>query len=416
MVNCFYDSYTVLNKVYGEKAFFKQALNSTPIEEKNRALTVKLCYGVLDKDIELSYYISVLAPKNPKAAIRTILKIAAYAIKYLNKREYAVIDSAVELTKKLGKTGASGFVNAFLRRFAVEKDDIALPTDRLEYLSVKYSFPPFAVKKLVNDYGEERTIEILSCESDKNCVVFYGEDGEGYLKNFCTEYQKTSYDNVFLTKGFRRNADYDKGVYTFQALGSVAICDSVEKGKNLLDCCAAPGGKSVRLSFKFDNVLSADIHEHRVELINDYCARMKINNVKTVVCDSKVFNPELFERFDAVLCDAPCSGLGVTTENPDIKINRSEQNVEELKKEQIDILNNVKKYVKIGGYLYYSTCSILKEENEGTVLRFLSENPDYVEEKLTSKIESLPCRAGITFLPDKTCGSGFYVCKLKRER
>ena len=117
MINYFYDCYQILNKVYSDKAFVKQAINDTFIEEKNRALTVKTVYGVLEKDIELSYYLKALTEKTPKLAIRTILKISMYAIKYLNKKVYAVTENAVELTKKLGKKGASGFVNAFLRKF-----------------------------------------------------------------------------------------------------------------------------------------------------------------------------------------------------------------------------------------------------------------------------------------------------------
>ena len=123
MINCFYDCYQILNKVYSDKAFIKQAINSTFIEEKNRSLTIKTCYGVLDKDIELSYYIKKLTEKNPKLVIRTILKIAMYSIKYLQKKPYAVTENAVELTKKLGKKGASGFVNAILRKFATSKID-----------------------------------------------------------------------------------------------------------------------------------------------------------------------------------------------------------------------------------------------------------------------------------------------------
>ena len=118
MVNYFYDCYTILNKVYSEKTFIKQAISSTFIEEKNRALIIKTCYGVLDKDIELSYYLSHLTQKSPKLVIRTILKIAMYAIKYLEKKVYTVTQNAVELTKKLGKGGTSGFVNAFLRYIA----------------------------------------------------------------------------------------------------------------------------------------------------------------------------------------------------------------------------------------------------------------------------------------------------------
>ena len=139
MINALYDAYRVLFKVYSDGAFVKQAINDTPIEELNRAHTVKLCYGVLDKDIELSYYLSVLCDKNPKQAIRIILKESFYAIKYLKTAPYAVVDNAVELTKKLGKGCNAGFVNAVLRKFS--KTQIELPKDEFGRLSVEYSYP-----------------------------------------------------------------------------------------------------------------------------------------------------------------------------------------------------------------------------------------------------------------------------------
>ncbi|MBQ8426387.1 MAG: hypothetical protein IJX16_01340, partial [Clostridia bacterium] len=171
MLNYFYDCYNILNKVYSEKAYIKQAINGTFIEEKNRAIIVKTCYGILDKDIELSYYISKLADKTPKLAIRTILKIAMFVIKFLGKKEYAVTKNAVELTKKLGKGGASGFVNAYLRKFV--KTDIKLPEDKLEALSIKYSYPLFAVKELVDYYGYDRTENIVSVNNETTCLSFY---------------------------------------------------------------------------------------------------------------------------------------------------------------------------------------------------------------------------------------------------
>ena len=127
MIDYFYDAYVILNKVYSEGSFVKQAIFSTIIEEKYRNATVKTVYGVLDRDIELSYYIKLLSDKNPKLVIRTILKISIYTIKYLKKAPYAVIDSAVELTKKLGKKAMSGFVNAVLRRFC--REDLPMPCD-----------------------------------------------------------------------------------------------------------------------------------------------------------------------------------------------------------------------------------------------------------------------------------------------
>ena len=414
MVNYFYDCYAILNKVYSDKTYLKQAISSTFIEEKNRALTIKTVYGVLDKDIELSYYISCLTEKSPKLVIRTILKIAMYAIKYLDKKEYAVTKNAVELTKKLGKGGASGFVNAYLRKFI--KTDIQLPLNLEEKLSVQYSYPLFAVKELVKEFGVDRTISIISAENSKTCLSFYDVDGKEYLDKNKVCYETTPFENVFLAKNFVRNQDFDNGVYTFQSLGSVAICDVIEPCDNILDCCAAPGGKSIRLSYKCKNVTSWDIHEHRVGLIEDYKRRMKRTNITANVVDAKVFNKDLVEKFDAVLCDAPCSGLGVVNDNPDIKLNRESSDIKSLNAEQLSILKTVSSYVKKGGYLYYSTCSIMSSENIGIINAFMSDIKDFEMCEINSKLQHENILGANLFLPDISGGCGFFVAKLKRVK
>ena len=412
MINCFYDCYNILNKVYSEKAFIKQAISSTVIEEKNRALTVKICYGVLDKDIELTYYIGKLTQKSPKLAVRTILKIAMYNIKYLGKKPYAVLDNAVELTKKLGKGAMSGFVNAFLRKFLNSK--IEFPEELLDFFSVKYSYPKFAVEALLKKYNKERVEKIISAENTQNTLVFYDIDGKNYLDNLKITYNSTPFKNVFSVNNFTRNSDYDKGVYTFQALGSVAICDVVDSCDKLLDCCAAPGGKSVRLSYKCNSVTSFDVHQHRVGLIEDYAIRMGRKNIKFYVNDSKVYDPKYEQFFDAVLCDAPCSGIGVINDNPDIKLNKSQESIKKINKEQFSILINVANYVKVGGYLYYSTCSILDDENIEIINKFLSNNKNFEICPIESSLPHENVMGTNLFLPDISGGLGFYVAKLKR--
>ncbi len=412
MVTLFYDCYSILNKVYGEKTFIKQAIADTPIEEKNRAATVKICYGVLDKDAELSYYISSLADKTPKLPVRTILKIAMYAMKYLGKKNYAVIKNAVELTKKLGKGGASGFVNAFLRNF--DNSEIPLPSDETEKLCVKYSYPRFAVEQLIKTYGIERTESIISAPNAETTLSFYDIDGEKYLSDRKIGYEKTPFDNVFYVKRFVRNDDYDKGTYTYQAIGSVAICDAVEPCERLLDCCAAPGGKSVRLSYKCKEITSWDIHPHRTALIEDYKLRMKRENITAATVDAKVYDERYKERFDAVLVDAPCSGLGVAADNPDIKLNRTEENLKEIIAEQFAILNTVSEYVKRGGYLYYSTCSVLPSENIEMVNKFLQKKNNFVIQAIESPLPHENVKGANAFLPDISGGSGFFVAKLKK--
>lgn len=411
MINCFYDCYNILNKVYGEKTFLKQAISETIIEEKNRPLTIKICYGVLDKDIELSYYIKSLTEKSPKAVIRIILKIAMYSIKYLQKKGYAVTQNTVELVKKLGKGGMSGFVNAFLRKFL--SSSIELPQDLLENLSVKYSYPKFVIDKLFKVYNKERVEKILGAQNIKTTLAFYSEGAEEYLKRRQINYKKTPFENVFSTQNFVRDEMYDKGFYTYQALGSVAICDVVKPCDSLLDCCAAPGGKSIRLSYKCNKITSWDIHEHRVGLIKSYINRMNRNNICATVKDAKQFDENLTEKFDAVLCDAPCSGLGVVNDNPDIKLFREESQLLSILEEQKSILANVSKYVKVGGILYYSTCSILKCENSDIIKDFLQKNNNFVLEQIDSPLPHEKDN-GIVFMPDISCGLGFFVSALKK--
>ena len=416
MINYFYDCYRILGKVYGEGAYLKQAISSVEIEEKNRALTVKTCYGVLDNDIRLSYYIKKLCDKSPKLAIRTILKIAMYDIEFLGKHDYAVIDNAVELTKKLGKSGASGFVNAILRKFV--KTEIPLPDkdkDNTEYLSVKYSYPRYAVELLVKDYGEEESEKIMSVTGGKTFVRFE-KDGEKYLDERNVKYEKTCFDNLFICDNFVRNEDYDKGVYTFQSIGSVAICDIVEKGERLLDACSAPGGKSVLLSDKFKEIIACDVHSHRVELIKSYAERMKKKNVFATVTDSAVYNPWFKDAFDAVLCDAPCSSFGVAPDNPDVKIDGKKKDLKEITALQYAILSNVSAYVKIGGFLYYSTCSVFNAENIENVKRFLENNDNFEIVKTDCGLPHKDVEGTMQFLPHISMGQGFYVAKMKRVK
>lgn len=413
MINALYDAYRVLFKVYSEGAFVKQAINDTPIEELNRAPTVKLCYGVLDKDIELSYYLSVLCDKNPKQAIRIILKESFYAIKYLKTAPYAVVDNAVELTKKLGKGGNAGFVNAVLRKFT--KTQIELPKDEFGRLSVEYSYPEWLVKTLVRSYGKERAVSIMSADTERTSVRFNdGIDGEKYLSDRRWSYEKTPFDNCFFVKGFKRDEDFDNGVYTFQSIGSVAICDIVGKGGTLLDACAAPGGKSVNLSDKFDEITACDVHEHRVNLIKEYAGRMGKTNITAINKDSSVFDENSVEKFDTVLCDVPCSGTGVLKDNPDIKLNRTSEKVKELNITQDKILSVCSKYVKKGGYMVYSTCSVLKSENQDIIKKFLTENADFKEVTIDSPLPHERIEVGLNFFPDISFGAGFFVCKLQK--
>lgn len=400
------DPYLVLSKVYSEGAYLKQALTSVPIEPSNRPRTSKICYGVLEKDVYFNYIIGANCQKQPKSSVRLVLKIALYMLEFMGKHDYMVADCAVELIKKLGKGGAAGFVNAFLRSYKIPP----LPAGSDERLSVSASAPLWLAKKMRRSYKGEAEA-ILSAPSLGVCVRFKGDESE-YLKG---EYIKTPFDKVYIFKNFVRDCGYDVGEYTFQSVGSVAICSAISPCERLLDACAAPGGKSVLLSEKCGFVTSQELHPHRAELIRSYAKRMGANNVTPVVGDASAFNEEWEGAFDAVLCDVPCSGSGVINENPDIKLFRKEEDIASLCALQLKILKNCSRYVKAGGALYYSTCSVLPEENDSAVYNFLQENSDFSLEIPECALPSRRTKAGLQFLPHISMGAGFFVTKFVRK-
>lgn len=399
MTNPLTDPYLVLSKVYKDGKFLKQAIAETPIEFLNKARTVKICYGVLEKDIYLDYILRSNANKPPKSSIKIILKIALYMLEFMDKHDYMVVDSAVELVKKAGKEGAAGFVNAFLRSYKIPP----LPERAEERLSIECSAPLWLVKKVKRSYKGEAA-EILTKRSEGVCVRF--ESGaDKYLDK---PHIATPFNGVYIFKNFVRDDGFDKGEYTFQSVGSVAICSVISPCEKLLDACAAPGGKSVLLTKKCKEVTACELHPHRVELIKAYAQRMGVK-VNAVQADSSVFNANYENAFDAVLCDAPCSGTGVINENPDIKLFRREEDIKSLNEIQLKILSNCSRYVKSGGALYYSTCSILPEENDSVVYEFLQSHPDFKLEIPESPLAHQKTKFGLQFLPHISLGAGFFV-------
>lgn len=413
MTNIYYDSYVVLSKVYRDGAYISQALTNSQIDYNNKRLTTKICYGVLDKDVELSYYLDYLSEKRPKLAIRTLVKIAMYCLKYLNKQAHTVTNLIVELAKQLGKTGASGYINAFLHNFISE--EIPLPTAKIEFLSVKYSYPKFAVEKLIKTFGFELCEKIISNDEEHTFVRFNkGVDGEQYIKDRQFDFKTTPFQNLFDVKGFKVDEDFQKGIFTFQSIGSVAICEIAKTNGDFLDCCSAPGGKAVYVSDQAKFVTCFELHSHRCELIKDYARRMGKDNISVFCRDSAVLDSAFFEKFDTVLCDVPCSGFGTVKDNPDIKLNKDESCFEGLYKDQLNILSACSNYVKVGGYLVYSTCSIFEEENDGIIEKFVKNIENFVIEEINSPLDSIKTKFGLQFLPHVSFGAGFYVCKLKR--
>ncbi len=396
-------------RVYRGGAHLKIALAEElgGTEKEGRAGTVKTVYGVLEHDAYLSLCIASFAEKPPKPAVKAALKIALYHFLFLEKPRYMVTDTAVDLLKRVGKGGAAGFANAFLRRF--DASAVQLPEGD-EGLSVESNYPLFAVKALRETYGE-RVKDIVLAKSCGVSVRFVCKM-ENYLGR---EHTDTPFDTLKIFKNFVRGEGYDRGDYTFQSVGSVAVCDAVEPCARLLDACAAPGGKSVLLAEKCGEVVAEELHPHRVSLIESYARRMGAKNVIAVQGDGTFFDPMWAKSFDGVLCDVPCSGLGTLAENPDISLFKREEDLPGLREVQLAILKNCARYVRDGGCLYYSTCSLLPFENDGTVGAFLKNAEDFSAEEVSSPLAHENTQFGLQFLPDRAYGAGFYVVKLRKK-
>lgn len=409
LTNPVYDPFLILTKIYSDGAHVKQAITDTYIEEQYRSRTVKIVYGVLENDGYFDFCIRHYAPKAPKLAVRTILKISLYMLLFLEKKRYMVTDCAVDLCKKLGKSGVSGFVNAFLRRFDKTQVDGALPKGWAGE-AIRLSYPAYAYELLKKEYGDRA--EKIAAVRSQGVSVRFERNEEKYLDK---PHVQTPFEHNYIFENFVRDEGFDEGDYTFQSVGSIAICDCVEACESLLDCCAAPGGKSVLLSKKCGSVTSFELHAHRVELIRAYKERMGALNVTEKQKDSAVYDEAYAEKFDAVLCDAPCSGYGTVSENPDIKLFRKKEDLAALGKTQLEILSTVSRYVKKGGALYYSTCSLFECENDQTVEKFLKTHTDFETEALESPLCHDKKKYGLQFLPDTAYGAGFYVCRLVKK-
>lgn len=407
--NPVYDPFLILTKVYSDGAHIKQAIADTYIEEQYRSRTVKIVYGVLENDGYFEFCIRHYAQKSPKLAVRTLLKICLYMLIFMEKKRYMVTDCAVTLCKKLGKTGVSGFVNAFLRRFDKDEVDASIPRGDAGK-AMELSYPAYAYQMLKQEYGA-RAEQIAGAKSAGVSVRFV-ENAEKYAHK---PHIKTPFAGNYIFENFVRDEGFDNGEYTFQSVGSIAICDVVSPCESLLDCCSAPGGKSVLLAGKCQRVTAFELHAHRVELIRAYKTRMHVENITELQKDSSVYDSAYENAFDAVLCDAPCSGFGTVSENPDIKLFRKAEDFASLHNAQSAILDTVCKYVKAGGALYYSTCSLFACENDKIVEAFLKTHTNYTLAQIDSPLTHEKKKYGLQFLPDTAYGAGFYVCKLVRR-
>lgn len=419
-------AYKILSKVYQDGTYSNMAF----LGERVSDMSTRLVYGTLEENVKIDYILSQLIEKKPQKSVLTLLKIGTYALLNLSDvPKFAIVSECVEVAKSNGKGGASGFINAVLKKVADGKYSLPKESDE-NYLSVTYSKPQWFCDKLEKQYGKEVARIILSAKSTTlehiriNSRMTTESDVEFLLKKNKTDFKKSDVGGYIVKANDTVRHMFDKGLVTFQSPSSILAVKAlgVTDGAQILDICSAPGGKAVYMSelCPHGKVVACDLYPHRVALIQKYKNRMHTPNVKAVQADACVLNEEWKDAFDFVLCDAPCSCLGTFKKHPDVFLNKDESCISELAATQRQILENAAKYLKVGGAMVYSTCTLFEEENENVVHDFLEKNVDFVLEHISGleKIDGgkyLDNKGMIQILPHDEY-DGFFIAKIRRVK
>lgn len=415
----------------------KKQLSQAGLDSRDGALATQLCFGVLQNQLLLDFYLSKfsnLPLKRMEGKVVQALRLGAYQMLFLTKIPHsAAVNRSVEMTRTHCKNPrAPGMVNGILRSLERNLDNLpTIPqTDPVSYLSVLYSTPEWLVKEFLLTLGEGETAKLLAANNTRppitamvNTVKTTPEALMEQLKEARVEAQPHPWleDCLILSKtgDLERLKAFQEGLFYIQDPASRLAVQAAgaKPGMRVLDCCAAPGGKSFAAAIAMENqgeVISCDLHPHKKKLIQAGADRLGLSMVKPMTADGKVFRPEWEEAFDMVLVDAPCSGLGVIRKKPDIRYKDPEP-LAGLPEIQKAILDNAQRYVRPGGVLLYSTCTVLCRENEQVAEDFLARHPDFKGEDFT-----LPGAIGtseggmMTLWPHRHGTDGFFICKLRK--
>ena len=402
----------------------------------DRRLMTELFYGVLENRIHLDFILSKYMERLCEDDVTLqILRMGVYQLIFMDKiPDNAVCNDAVELTKRFRRTSMGGLVNAVLRSIIRDRSRIVYPEGKTEELSIRYSFPKWLVEKLSADFGTEFAESLISFR-DKNHYVtirpnltrISGEKFESYLTEQGFEWEKSLVPNAYRIKGgfVAQHVGFKTGMYSVIGEASMlaAMAVGVKPGQQVLDCCAAPGGKTCCMAEMMNGtgrVYGWDLHDHRVSLIMGAAKRLGLDNIRTRVQDARDLVEEQTERMDCVLVDAPCSGMGDYLSKPDIKYNITAEGIASLHETQTAILDTCCKYVKPGGTLVYSTCTLFREENEESVREFLAKHPDFtlkgLEKALPEAFAGKVKDGMLTLYPHLDGTDGFFIARMVRKK
>lgn len=444
MINPRKSALKVLKKVLKDGAYSNIALNSIikedGLEGRDSSFCSALVYGVLERKILLDYIIrqyTNIRLKKIESDVLNILRMGILQISFMDKiPESAVVNESVKLAKNLRLNKASGFINGVLRGFIRLDYKYKLPdrnSDKIKYYSVVYSVSESIVKLFLNSYGEDRTVDILRGATDRPPVTIrvntlrITEDDlkKSFEKNGIKAEKVNWLENALIlnkTGSIENTFEYQNGLFHVQDIASQLCCKILAPKENMVvyDVCSAPGGKSFTMAEMMNNtgkVYAFDMYEHKVKLIKNGAYRLGIKNISSVVRNALDKTDML--QADRVLCDVPCSGLGVLRRKPEIRY-KENLGFNTLPEIQYNILCNSAKYVKKGGLLVYSTCTLNPNENEKNVERFLSQHLEFKPLKITIKDDIINKMSimenTVTLIPSKNGTDGFFISVFERMK
>ena len=400
--------------------------NRKNLTEKDIGLISEIVYGVTTWRLTLDEIIkkySKIKIKKISPWILNILRMGIYQIIFLDKiPKSAAVNESVNLAKRYGHSSSSNFVNAILRK--IEKNDYEeffKIEDDIERISKTTSMPKWIVEELMKSNDEKEVEQICKNSNIKpkvtirvNTLKINKQELIKKLKEKgieCNEPQEKVDDFLILEKikNIENIDEFKKGYFTIQDIsaGQTARILNPQPGELVLDACSAPGGKTTYMAELMKNkgkIEAWDIHEHRTKLVEQNAQRLGINIIETKVKDASLYDESFKEKFDKILLDVPCLGIGVIKRKPDIKWKRKPEDVKNITEIQKKILDNCSKYLKKNGVMVYSTCSILEKENKDVIDEFLKENNEfYIEPNEVRDI-----------LPNEE-KDGFFICKIYRK-
>ena len=421
-----------LYKIDKEEAYSNIELNEQikqnrkNLTEKDIGLISEIVYGVTTWRLTLDEIIkkySKIKIKKISPWILNILRMGIYQIIFLDKiPKSAAVNESVNLAKRYGHSSSSNFVNAILRK--IEKNDYEeffKIEDDIERISKTTSMPKWIVEELMKNNEIKKVEEICKNSNIKPKIIIRVNslkiNKQELIKKLkekgieCNEPQEKVDDFLILEKikNIENIDEFKKGYFTIQDIsaGQTARILNPQPGELVLDACSAPGGKTTYMAELMKNegkIEAWDIHEHRTKLVEKNAQRLGIEIIETKVKDASLYDESLKEKFNKILLDVPCLGIGVIKRKPDIKWKRKPEDVKNITEIQKKILDNCSKYLKKNGVMVYSTCSILEKENQDIVDKFLKENNDYyIRPEKTRNI-----------LPNEE-KDGFFICKIYRK-